>query len=46
MGMFDNLKGNVSMMSAVTPGVLREMFYATPDTATPQPPTREMDRTP
>jgi hypothetical protein len=45
-GPFDDLKSNVSMMSAVTPGVLREMFYATPDTATPQPPTREMDRTP
>jgi hypothetical protein len=45
-GPFDDLKSNVSMMSAVTPGVLREMFNAPPDTNTPAPPTREMERTP
>src|SRR5213078_4869416 len=36
-GPFDDLKSNVSMMSAVTPGVLREMFNAAPDAATPAP---------
>ena len=45
-GPFDDLRTNVSMMSAVTPGVLREIFNAAPDTDTPPPPTREMDRTP
>jgi len=45
-GPFDDLRSNVSMMSAVTPGVLREIFNAPPDSNTPAPPTKEMDRTP
>jgi hypothetical protein len=45
-GPFDDLRSNVSMMSAVTPGVLREIFNAPADTATPPPPTREMERAP
>jgi len=45
-GPFDDLKSNVSMMSAMTPGVLREIFNAPPDTSTPTPPTSEMNRAP
>ncbi len=45
-GPFDDLKSNVSMMSAVTPGVLREIFNAPPDSNTPLPPTPEMNRAP
>ncbi len=46
-GPFDDLKSNVSMMSAVTPGVLREIFNAPPDSSTPPPPPNpEMNRAP
>lgn len=45
-GPLDDLKSNVSMMSAVTPGVLREIFNGQPDTGTPVPPNREMERAP
>ncbi|TAJ39570.1 MAG: hypothetical protein EPO55_12030 [Reyranella sp.] len=45
-GPFDDLKSNVSMMSAVTPGVLREIFNAPPDSNTPAAPTSEMNRAP
>lgn len=45
-GPFDDLKSNVSMMSAVTPGVLREIFNAPPDSSTPAPPNTEMNRAP
>lgn len=45
-GPFDDLKSNVSMMSAVTPGVLREIFNAPPDSNTPAPPNSEMNRAP
>jgi hypothetical protein len=45
-GPFDDLKSNVSMMSAVTPGVLREIFNAPPDSNTPAPPTTEINRAP
>ena len=45
-GPFDDLKSNVSMMSAMTPGVLREIFNAPRDGSTPVPPTREMERAP
>jgi hypothetical protein len=45
-GPFDDLKSNVSMMSAVTPGVLREIFNAAPDSGPPAPPNTEMDRAP
>ena len=45
-GPFDDLKSNVSMMSAVTPGVLREIFNAPPDSSTPVPPNTEMNRAP
>ena len=45
-GPFDDLKSNVSMMSAVTPGVLREIFNAPPDSSVPPPPTPETNRAP
>ena len=45
-GPFDDLKNNVSIMSAVTPGVLREIFNAPPDSGTPAPPSKEMERAP
>ena len=45
-GPFDDLKSNVSMMSAVTPGVLREIFNAPPDSGTPAPVNKEMERAP
>ena len=45
-GPFDDLRSNVSMMSAVTPGALREIFNAPADASTPAPPTREMERAP
>ena len=45
-GPFDDLKSNVSMMSAVTPGVLREIFNPNLDNTTPDPPNREMQRAP
>jgi hypothetical protein len=45
-GPFDDLRSNVSMMSAVTPGVLREIFNAPPDSNTPPPPTTEINRAP
>lgn len=44
-GPFDDLRSNVSMMSAVTPGVLREIFNAPPD-SNPPPPSGEMNRAP
>jgi len=45
-GPFEDLKSNVSMMSAVTPGVLREIFNAQPDGGAPAPPNKEMQRAP
>lgn len=45
-GPFDDLKSNVSMMSAVTPGALREIFNAQPDGGAPAPPNKEMQRAP
>lgn len=45
-GPFDDLRSNVSMMSAVTPGVLREIFNAPPDSGTPPAPSKEMNRAP
>ena len=45
-GPFDDLKSNVSMMSAVTPGALREIFNAPADGSTPVAPNREVDRAP
>ncbi|OFX06125.1 MAG: hypothetical protein A3D94_08515 [Alphaproteobacteria bacterium RIFCSPHIGHO2_12_FULL_66_14] len=45
-GPFDDLKSNISMMSAVTPGVLREIFNAPPDSGPSSPPNKEMDRAP
>ncbi len=45
-GPFDDLKSNVSMMSAVTPGALREIFNPSPDSGTPDPPNKEMQRAP
>ena len=45
-GPLDDLKSNISMMSAVTPGVLREIFNAPADGSTPAPPNREMQRAP
>ncbi|MDP1960710.1 MAG: DUF3971 domain-containing protein [Reyranella sp.] len=45
-GPFDDLKSNVSMMSAVTPGVLREIFNAPPDGSPPPAPSGEMNRAP
>jgi len=48
-GPFDDLKTDVNMMSAVTPGALRELFTA-PATAGPTPPqpagSQEMQRVP
>jgi len=45
-GPFDDLRSNVSMMSAVTPGVLREIFNAPPDSGPPPAPSGEMNRAP
>lgn len=45
-GPLDDLRSNVSMMSAVTPGVLREIFNAAPDASTPVAPNKEMERAP
>jgi len=45
-GPFDDLRSNVSMMSAVTPGVLREIFNAPPDSGPAPAPSREMNRAP
>jgi hypothetical protein len=44
-GPLDNLKTDVNMMSAVTPGALRELFNAPPDAAQP-PPSAEIQRAP
>jgi len=44
-GRLDDLKTDISMMSAITPGALRELFNAPPDTYQP-PPSPEMQRAP
>jgi len=44
-GPLDDLKTDVNMMSAVTPGALRELFNAPPDAAQP-PPSAEIQRAP
>lgn len=44
-GPLDDLKTDVNMMSAMTPGALRELFISQPDTAQP-PPSPEMQRAP
>jgi hypothetical protein len=44
-GPLDDLKTDVNYMSAMTPGALRELFTANPDTAQP-PPSPEMQRAP
>jgi len=44
-GPLDDLKTDVNMMSAMTPGALRELFISSPDTARP-PPSPEMQRAP
>jgi hypothetical protein len=45
-GPFDDLKSNISMMSAVTPGALRELFNAPTEPNAPAPVNREMERAP
>jgi hypothetical protein len=46
-GPFDDLKTDVNMMAAMTPGALRELFTSSPDTAQPPPlPAPEMQRAP
>jgi hypothetical protein len=44
-GPLDDLKNDVNMMSAVTPGALREIFTASPDAAQP-PPSSQKKRAP
>ncbi len=44
-GPLDDLKTDVNIMSAVTPGALRELFTAPADVAQP-PPSQEMQRAP
>ena len=44
-GPLDDLRTDVNIMSAVTPGALRELFTAPADTAQP-PPSPEMQRAP
>lgn len=44
-GPLDDLKTDVNMMTAMTPGALRELFISSPDTAQP-PPSPEMRRAP
>jgi hypothetical protein len=44
-GPLDDLKTDVNMLSAMTPGALRELFTAPPDPVQP-PPSREMQRAP
>lgn len=44
-GPLDDLKTDVNMMSAMTPGALRELFISQPDAAQP-PPSPEMQRAP
>jgi hypothetical protein len=44
-GPLDDLKTDVNMMSAVTPGALRELFNAPPDAVQP-PPSAEIQRAP
>ncbi len=44
-GPLDDLKTDVNMMSAMTPGALRELFTASPDNTRP-PPSPEVQRAP
>jgi hypothetical protein len=44
-GPLDDLKTDVNMMSAMTPGALRDLFISQPDAAQP-PPSPEMQRAP
>jgi hypothetical protein len=45
-GPLDDLKTTVNMMSAVTPGALRELFNAPPPDAVQPPLPAEMQRAP
>ena len=45
-GPLDDLKTDVNMMSAITPGALRELFNAQPDPDYRPPPSQEMKRAP
>jgi len=46
-GPLDDLKTDVNMMSAMTPGALRELFISQPDSPQqPPPPSQEMQRAP
>jgi len=45
-GPLDDLKTDINMMSAMTPGALRELFTGSPDAAPPPPPSPEMQRAP
>jgi hypothetical protein len=46
-GPLDDLKTDVNMMSAMTPGALRELFISQPDSSqAPLPPSQEMQRAP
>jgi len=44
-GPLDDLKTNINMMSAVTPGALRDLFTSSPDSYQP-PPSSQMQRAP
>ena len=44
-GPLDDLKTDVNMMSAMTPGALRELFMSQPDASRPTPPA-EIQRAP
>ncbi len=45
-GPLDDLKTDINMMSAITPGALRELFNAQPDPDYRPPPSQEMKRAP
>ena len=45
-GPLDDLKTDVNMMSAMTPGALRELFISQPDSPQAPPPSQEMRRAP
>jgi len=45
-GPLDDLKTDVNMMSAMTPGALRDLFTAQPDPNYVPPPSQEMQRAP
>ena len=45
-GPLDDLKTNINMMSAMTPGALRDLFNSPPDPHWQPPPSAEMQRAP